>query len=107
MLHSDVLLLEGESSWSATAAGHTTAHAAEGVSAATAAALEMESSTSASSASHTTSHATSKHLHEDLGVDATAHATHAATHAAAAAKHIRRIDEIGARVVSLTFSASR
>jgi acetaldehyde dehydrogenase (acetylating) len=83
---------------SATAAGHATAHATEGVT--TAATLEVETTTSSTS----TSHAAPEHLHENLGIDAAAHSTHA-THTAAAAEHVRRINQISARVVSLTFPA--
>lgn len=96
--------LEGETAWessllaSATAPGHATTHATEGISAA--AGLEVEATASSAS----TSHATAEHLHKDLGIDAAAHSTHT-THTAAAAEHVRRIDEISAGVVSLTFPA--
>ena len=90
----------GESSLlaSATAARHATSHTTKGVAAT--AALEVETTTSSAS----TSHATAEHLHKDLGVDTAAHSSHA-THTAAAAEHVRRINQISARVVSLTFPA--
>lgn len=91
-----VRLLEGETAWessllaSATASGHATRHAA---------ALEVEAT---STSSTSTSHAAAEHLHEDFRVDTATHSSHA-THATAAAEHISRIDEISARIVSLTF----